>query len=258
LETQNNASSGPRLTLDPIEARVLGVLVEKDLTTPDQYPMTLNGVTLGCNQKSNRDPVMNLMEGEVNAALGKLIVKGLAGSVHPMGSRVEKFRHNMEAVLKIGTPQAALLAELLMRGPQQPGELRSRVSRMTSVDTLAALMEIMKPLLDSGQVVRLDPTPGSRAERYAQTIAPDAHPIDVRAHAVARPMSSAPPGAMPQPKPHNVPQFTSMPSFGAPEPVPAFDAEPLVKRIDDLEFQVRTLRRQLDALAWKLGQKLEG
>jgi hypothetical protein len=251
-ETQNNSTSGPRSTLDPIEARVLGVLIEKDLTTPDQYPMTLNGVTLGCNQKSNRDPVMNLMEGEVNAALGKLIVKGLAGSVHPMGSRVEKFRHNAEAILKIGTPQAALMAELLMRGPQQPGELRSRVSRMASVDTLQALMDIMKPLLESGQVVRLDPTPGSRAERYAQTVAPDAHPIEVRAQ-VARTMSGAPAPAMPQSKP----QFTSMPSFGAPEPVPAFDSEPLVKRIDDLEFQVRVLRRQLDALAWKLGQKLE-
>jgi uncharacterized protein YceH (UPF0502 family) len=228
-------------------------LIEKALTTPEQYPMTLNAVTLGCNQKSNRDPVMNLLEGEVNAALGKLIVKGLAGSVHPMGGRVEKFRHNTEAVLKIGTPQAAVMAELLMRGPQQPGEMRARVSRMTSVDTLQALMDVMKPLLERGLVLRLDPTPGSRAERYAQTLAPDAHPIDLRAHVVARPVSGGPAPAMPQSKA----PFTSMPSFGAPEPAPAFDAEPLVKRIDDLEFQVRVLRRQLDAFAWKMGQKLE-
>jgi uncharacterized protein len=248
-------SDEPRL--DPIEARALGVLIEKDLTTPDQYPMTLNGVTLGCNQKSNRDPVMNLLEGEVNAAIGKLIVKGLAGSVHPMGSRVEKFRHNAEAVLKLGTPQAAVMAELLMRGPQQPGELRSRVSRMTSVDTLQALMDVMKPMLERGLVVRLDPTPGSRAERYAQTIAPDAHPIEARAQVAVRTAPGGPAPAMPQSKPHSPASFTSMPSFGAPEPEPAFDAEPLVKRIDDLEFQVRVLRRQLDALAWKLGQKLE-
>ena len=107
--------------------------------------------------------------------------------------------------------------------------------------------------MERGLVVRLDPTPGSRAERYAQTVSPDAHPIDLRAHVVARSSPGAPAPAMPQSKP----QFTSMPSFGAPEPVPAFDAEPLVKRIDELEFQVRTLRRQLDALAWKMGQKLE-
>lgn len=251
----SDAGNPAETRLDPIEARVLGVLVEKDLTTPDQYPMTLNGVTLGCNQKSNRDPLMNLMEGEVNAALGKLIVKGLAGSVHPTGSRVEKFRHNAQAVLRIGTPQAALMAELLMRGPQQPGELRARVSRMTTVDTQQALMDVMKPLLESGQVVRLDPTPGSRAERYAQTIAPDSHPIEARALAGARSASSSPAPATPATSSRTA--FVSMPSFGAPEPVPAFDAEPLVKRIDDLEFQVRTLRRQLDALAWKLGQKLE-
>jgi uncharacterized protein YceH (UPF0502 family) len=246
--------------LDPIEARVLGVLIEKDLTTPDQYPMTLNGVTLGCNQKSNRNPAMSLLESEVNAALGKLIVKGFAGSVHPMGGRVEKFRHNAEAVLKIGTPQAALLAELLMRGPQQPGELRTRVSRMTPVESLPALTDLMKPVMESGLVVRLGPAPGSRAERFAQTLAPDSHPVEARAHTPAResttdaPRSAASQPGEPRPARSS---FTSMPSFGAPEPEPGFDPSPLVKRIDDLEFQVRTLRRQLDHLAWKMGQKLE-
>lgn len=231
------------LKLDAIEARVLGVLIEKDLTTPDQYPMTLNGATLGCNQKSNRHPVMNLLESEVNAALGKLIVKGLVGSVHPMGGRVEKFRHNTEAVFKVTTPQAAVLAELLMRGPQQPGELRSRVSRMTSADTQQALMDLMKPLIERELVVRLDPSPGSRAESYAQTIAPTAHVLETRPTPAARAYASV--ATPPTP-------ISSAPA------APAFDPAPLQKRIDDLEFEVRAFKRQLDALAWKLGHKIEG
>jgi uncharacterized protein len=230
------------LKLDATEARVLGVLIEKDLTTPDQYPLTLNSATLGCNQKSNRDPVLNLLESEVNNALGKLIVKGLAGSVHPMGSRVEKFRHNAEAVLKITTPQAAVLAELLMRGPQQPGELRARVSRMSAVETLPAMMELLKPLIDRGLVIRLDPAPGSRAESYAQTLAPTAHSLEARpAPAVKAYASAATSGAL----------------AATESSAPAFDAEPFERRIADLEFQVSKLSRQLNALAWKLGEKLE-
>src|SRR5436190_3342901 len=233
------------LKLDAIEARVLGVLIEKHLTTPEQYPLSLNGATLGCNQKSNRDPVLELVESEVNAALGKLIVKGLAGSVHPMGGRVEKFRHNAEAVLKVTTPEAATLAELLMRGPQQPGELRARVSRMSPVETQQALMDMLKPLLERGLVVRLDPTPGSRAERYAQTLSPTAHPIETKAALPVRTFSSsaAATAAVIESEPAQV--------------LPPFDPAPMKKRIDDLEQEVRVLRRRLDALAWKLGHKLD-
>src|SRR5829696_5903471 len=97
------------LHIDPHEARVLGVLVEKELTTPEQYPLTLNSATLGSNQKSNRDPVLDLSEGDVYAALQKLLRKGLVGSVHPVGARVEKFRHNAEAILKVSRPELAVL-----------------------------------------------------------------------------------------------------------------------------------------------------
>lgn len=235
---------GEEPKLDAIEARVLGVLIEKDLTTPDQYPLSLNGATLGCNQKSNRHPVLELTESEVNAALGKLIVKGLAGSVHPAGSRVEKFRHNTEAVLEVTTAQAAVLAELLMRGPQQPGEMRARVSRMSPLDSQQALMDVLKPLLERGLVVRLDPPPGSRAENYAQTIAPTAHPIEARPAAPVRAFSSSAAAS--------AAVLERAPSAG-----PAFDPAPLTKRIEELEHEVRMLRRQLDALAWKLGHKLE-
>jgi len=229
------------LKLDAIEARVLGVLIEKELTTPEQYPMTLNGATLGANQKSNRDPVLNLLESEVNAALGKMIVKGIVGSVHPMGSRVEKFRHNAEAIYKIGKPQAAMLAELMMRGPQQPGELRARVSRMSPCDTQAQLMEIMRPLLERGLVIRLEPAPGSRAESYAQTLAPTAHPLESRPAPAMKAYVAAVSAAQLAPAPST----------------PPIDTEAYERRIADLEFQVGKLTRQISALAWKLGEKLE-
>ena len=150
----------PELQLDATEARVLGVLIEKELTTPEQYPLTLNAATNGSNQKNNRDPVLELTETEVEISLRKMTVKGFVGSVHPVGSRVEKFRHNAGTVLAVEKPQIAVLAELLLRGPQQPGELRGRASRMVPIESLGTLAEILGPLLEAKLVVRLDPTPG--------------------------------------------------------------------------------------------------
>jgi uncharacterized protein YceH (UPF0502 family) len=129
-----------------------------------------------------------------------------------------------------------------MRGPQQPGELRARVSRMTAVETLPAMMDMLKPLLERGLVIRLDPAPGSRAESYAQTLAPTAHALEARpAPALKAYASAATSGAL----------APSAPT------APAFDSEPFERRIADLEFQVSKLNRQLNALAWKLGEKLE-
>jgi uncharacterized protein len=236
-----------KIELEPVEARVLGVLIEKDLTTPDQYPLTLNSTTLGANQKSNRDPVLNLLEGEVNQALSKLILKGLAGSVHPIGSRVEKFRHNAQSILQVTTQQLAVLAELMMRGPQQPGELRQRASRMIEIESLQKLDEVLAPLLARGLVVRNLPTPGSRAETFAQTLAPNAHPPVGRAAAptaAAAPRASAP-----------LPVYAAQ--MAPPAPAPAVDMTEYETRIADLEFHVARLRRQLDHLAWKLNLKLE-
>lgn len=250
--------------LDPFEARVFGVLIEKQLTTPDLYPLTLHAVTLGANQKSNRDPFMELLEGDAYAALQKLIRRGLAGSVHPVGARVEKFRHNAEALLKVGTPQVAVLAELLMRGPQQPGELRARASRMSPIESLPALTEVLKPLIEQGHVVRLDPSAGSRSERFAQTLSPAAHPIDVRTEPVRPTAVNLPPVVAPH-------VFDSAPAGALPVPgsaSAAYAAQPtasatssrdvLERRVVDLEAAVAKLRRQLDNLAWKLGEQLKG
>lgn len=236
----------PELQLDAREARVLGVLIEKETTVPDQYPLTLNAATSGANQKNNRDPVLDLAESEVLATLQKLVIKGLAGSVHPVGSRVEKFRHNAETVLKLEKPAVAVLAELLLRGPQQPGELRGRASRMAPIESLPALVEVLKPMLASGLVVRLDPTPGSRAERYAQTLSPASAPAQSR--------TAAPAPAAPAPAPAML-ERADLPALPA---APREPEESIDERVANLELDVTRLRRQLDNLAWKLGEKLEG
>jgi uncharacterized protein YceH (UPF0502 family) len=222
----------PDLELDALEARVLGVLIEKELTTPEAYPLTLNALVAGCNQKNNRDPVLELFDGDVYVAVQKLVKKTILGSVHPVGARVEKFRHNAAALYELPPPQLALMAELLLRGPQQPGELRARVSRMLPMESQQALADALAPLLANGRVRRLDPLPGSRAERYLQTIASAAHPIEVRA--------------------------TTAPAAPLLAPPAAREAEAaLEKRVAELEEQSARLRRQLDHLAWSLGKKLE-
>jgi len=214
------------LLLGAHEARVLGVLIEKSLTTPDQYPLSLNAVTAGCNQKSNRDPVLALGESEVRSALEKLFVRHYAGHVHPAGGRVEKYRHNAAERLGCGTPQIAILAELLMRGPQTQGELRTRASRMHPFGSLAELDDALAPMIERGLVARHSPAPGSRAERYLQLVSPDLHALEAPAAVAAA--AHAPP---------------------APSPG-------LAGRVDALETEVATLRRRFARLAEQLGEPL--
>jgi len=188
--------------------------------------------------------VLELGEREVETSLRKMIVKGLVGSVHPVGARVEKFRHNAPVILSIEKPQLAVLAELLLRGPQQPGELRGRASRMAPIESLAALSEVLGPMLEAGLVVKLDPTPGSRAERYAHTLSgyvPAAAP---------RLPTPGPLTTAPVPAPVALAQIADAAAVE--------DKETLEKRVEELEFNVSRLRRQLDNLAWKLREKLEG
>ncbi len=164
--------------LNPIEARLFGVLIEKALTTPEHYPLTLNAATNGANQKNNRHPVMNLDEDEVATALESLVGKYLARRVFPGNSRVEKYCHNGKDALNLDAPALSVMAELLMRGPQSPGELRARCSRMVSLPTLDDLQAVLDQLLSRQMVTRIPPSPGSRAERFAQLLSPEAHPID--------------------------------------------------------------------------------
>lgn len=171
--------------LDPIEARVFGVLIEKALTTPDQYPLSLNAATNAANQKANRDPVLSLDEDQVASALYRLQQKYMAREVYPGQSRVTKYVHNGKDALGVDITGLAVLAELLMRGPQMPGELRSRASRMAAMETQEQLTAVLTHLIEKGYVRRLPPWPGARAERYVQLLCPDLHPLEPPAAAYA-------------------------------------------------------------------------
>src|SRR6476660_3105063 len=117
------------IVLNAVEARVLGALIEKDITTPDYYPLSLNALVNACNQKNNREPVMSLDENAVRDALGSLQEKRLAGPAGGADSRVTKYEHRLQEVFNFDRRETALLCVLLLRGPQTPGELRSRTDR---------------------------------------------------------------------------------------------------------------------------------
>lgn len=214
--------------LTPDESRVLGVLIEKAQTTPDQYPLSLNAVTSGANQKNNREPVINMTDDQTFAALEGLREKGLVIRSDIPGNRVPKYRHNAGDKLHARTGELAILAELLLRGPQTLGELRGRASRMHPMESiedarglLRALMEREEPLIQE-----LPPAPGTRAEKYAQLLCPDLHP-DTAGTAV-RATSAQPPRT----------------------------ADPLADRITRLEDRVQHLESQLRSLADALGHSL--
>lgn len=141
--------------LDVHERRVLGVLVEKSKTTPDSYPLSLNALTAGCNQKSARDPVMNLTDLDVEDTLTRLQKRGLVLKV--TSSRVDRWRHQLYDTWHLDRVDLAILTELLLRGPQTEGELRTRASRMEPFDDIEALRKAVKPLSERGLVVYLTP-----------------------------------------------------------------------------------------------------
>ena len=135
-------------TLSRPQRRALGVLVEKAFTTPDAYPLTLKAVTTGCNQKSNRDPVTNYSEDAVEDTLDELRQLGLVAVVHTESGRTERFRHFMRKRFPFSEPELAIITELLLRGRQQLGELRSRASRMVAIDGQDELREHLRNLAD--------------------------------------------------------------------------------------------------------------
>lgn len=160
------------------ESRVLGVLIEKALTTPEQYPLSLNAVVNGSNQKNNRDPVITLDDGRAFEALEGLRGKGLVVRADMAGGRVNKFRHQTGEALHVRTAEMALLAEMLLRGPQTVGELRGRAMRMSPFESIEAVKGMLTALMqrDEPLIMQLPASPGSRAERYAQLLCPDLHP----------------------------------------------------------------------------------
>jgi uncharacterized protein YceH (UPF0502 family) len=154
---------------------VLGSLVEKELTTPEYYPLSLNALLNACNQKSNRDPVMDLDEEAVREALHTLDKKGLAGPADNMVSRVSKYEHRLQEAYNFTRHETALLAELLLRGPQTPGELRSRADRMHKFDDLGIVQSTLQRLMkrEPPLVKVLPRQPGTKEARYAHLLSGD-------------------------------------------------------------------------------------
>lgn len=216
------------IELTPDEARVLGVLIEKAFTTPEQYPLTLNAVVNGCNQKNNRDPVMAIDDGRAFDALESLREKKLVVRADMAGSRVNKFKHQAGEALHARPAEVAILAELLLRGPQTLGELRGRASRMQPFESIEAVKNMLAALMTREEpVVReLPPSPGSRAERYVQLLSPDSHPIES-------------------------PAATAVSAASTPGSAPTSN---LASRVEMLEGEVAALRDALRVLAASIGE----
>jgi uncharacterized protein len=156
-----------QLTLTAIEARILGALIEKESTTPEYYPLSLNALTLACNQKSNRDPVMQLDEGEIRGALNRLEGQSL---VRPIAeSRATKYEHRLQDAFNFYRPEIAIVCELLLRGPQTPGELRTRASRIHAFEDLESVHSALQRLSkrEPPLVTALPRQPGTKETRYA-------------------------------------------------------------------------------------------
>jgi uncharacterized protein YceH (UPF0502 family) len=152
------------------EQRVLGCLIEKRWTTPDQYPLSLNALRLACNQSTNREPVTDYDEPTVRAAADRLTRYGLARLASGAGSRATKYRHLAEEGLSLDRDQLAVLAVLLLRGPQTPGELKARTERMASVGSLVQIERVLDTLGDRGYARRIARRPGQKEDRFEQLL----------------------------------------------------------------------------------------
>lgn len=161
----------PEVQLTAEEARVLGVLVEKQITTPEYYPLSLHALTAACNQKNNRDPVTGYDERTVVRALDELREKRLASLISEAGARVPKYRHAFPETFGLDALDTALLCELLLRGPQTPGELRTRASRMVEIADPALVEAALEALITVKHlVVKLPRQPGRKECRYQHTL----------------------------------------------------------------------------------------
>jgi uncharacterized protein YceH (UPF0502 family) len=189
------------MNLSAEEIRVLGCLLEKQRTTPDMYPLTLNALRLACNQSTNRDPVVDYDDGVIRDALHRLERRGFTRLASGRGSRAAKHRHLLADALPMGDDEQALVCVLMLRGTQTPGELKQRAERMHAFAGLGEVQEALGRLIERGLVARLDRRPGQKEERYVQLLG-DRAGDDASAgerwagrtasHGEAEPASSAP------------------------------------------------------------------
>jgi uncharacterized protein YceH (UPF0502 family) len=222
-------------SLTEIEARVLGALIEKEITTPEYYPLSLNALVNACNQKSNRAPEMHLDDDAVLQALRTLEQKGLAGKGDNMEGRVKKYEHRLADAFNFNRLETAILCELLLRGPQTPGELRSRAERMHHFDDLDSVTSTLRHLIERDPpLAKLLPRqPGTKEARYTQLLSGDG----------TAPIESEPVAPVTSPVARSVIAFPS---------TAATSASASLDRIAQLEQKVITLQEEVADLKQQL------
>jgi uncharacterized protein YceH (UPF0502 family) len=221
------------MELDPYEQRVLGCLIEKRITTPDVYPLSMNALRSACNQSTNRDPVMQVDDGEVREACQSLYRHGLARLASGAGSRTIKYRHLATEALNVGEAEIALLAVLLLRGPQTVGELRTRTERLHAFESLGTVTAVLDQMARRDLVELLGREPGRKEPRYAHRLGPrpaGAIPASTRSVSGAEALAAAPLDAAPS----------------APSPPAGPSTTELEARIVELEARVAALEELLD------------
>jgi uncharacterized protein YceH (UPF0502 family) len=218
---------------DAVEIRVLGCLIEKQRTTPDVYPLTLNALRLACNQSTNREPVVNYDENIIRGAIERLVQRKWATLASWSHRRSMKYRHTLDGALGLDDGEISVLAVLMLRGSQTPGELKIRTERLHSFGDMGELSGTLGRLIERGLVVRLDRRPGQREERYSHLLSEDG--------AESEPAEGAAPAA---------PAATPAAPAGPAPPAPAAGGS---ERIERIERQLAELRAEIKALREELG-----
>jgi uncharacterized protein len=238
----------PAVDLSAPEIRVLGCLLEKQRTTPEAYPLSLNALRLACNQSTNRDPVVEYDEATIRDALHRLSRRRWARLASGPGSRAPKYRHLLDEALALPDDELAVLCVLMLRGPQTPGELKQRTERLHPLADLSAVHATLIRLIDRELAARLERRPGQKEERYTHLLGEDATE-PVAAAPMAAP-AAAPAAAQAPPPPAELPAAAPLPA-PAPEPDPRVDR--LEAEVAALRAEVAELRASLDALRAELG-----
>jgi uncharacterized protein YceH (UPF0502 family) len=223
--------------LTAAETRVLGCLIEKQRTTPDTYPLTLNALRAACNQSTNRDPVVDYDEATIRDAVARLSRRRWARLASGAGSRASKYRHLLDEALTGAPDELAVLCVLMLRGPQTPGELKGRTERLHPFADLAAVHDTLEHLIDRDLVRQLPRRPGQKEERFAHRLSDDDAPEPAPAAAVTTPVPEIAPAVVRAPG-------RPMPSAPERERVEL----PLGERVARLEAEVVQLRAELRAL----------
>jgi uncharacterized protein len=217
---------------DAVEIRVIGCLIEKQRTTPDVYPLTLNALRLACNQSTNRDPVVDYDENTIRSAIERLVHRKWATLASWSNRRSMKYRQTLDKALELSEPEMAVLAVLMLRGPQTPGELKTRTERMHAFGDMAALSSTLDGLISRGLASRLERRPGQREERYRHLLSEEA--------GEDAPVAGGPASLAPEPAP-----------VAATETVELQHDDDRIRRIerqlDELRSEIRALREELGA-----------